>query len=90
MKDQLVLLAYMAPLISKLLGTGGAKAVVADSRLMKLQFLGIIRSRRQMPNLLAPDRFLLVFWSLFLDPRRLRRAAVIIRPMKKSVYEEAQ
>jgi transposase InsO family protein len=47
---------------------------------MKQQLLVINRSRRRAPNLSALDRFLLGFWSLFLDPRRLRRAAVIIKP----------
>jgi putative transposase len=47
---------------------------------MKQQFLVINRSRQRAPNLSALDRFLFGFWSLFLDPRRIQRAAVIIRP----------
>jgi len=47
---------------------------------MKQQLLVINRSRRRAPNLSATDRFLLGLWSLFLCPRRIRRAAVIIRP----------
>ena len=78
--DILVLLAHLLTTIAKLLGPGGAKAVVADSLLMKQQLLVINRSRRRAPNLLALDRFLLGFWSLFLSPRRIRRAAIIIRP----------
>jgi len=66
--------------IAKLLGSGGAKAIVADSLLMKQELLIINRSRQRAPNLSALDRFLLGFWSLFLNQRHLRRAAVIIRP----------
>ena len=80
MKDLLILLAHLLTTIAKLLGPGGAKAVVADSLLMKQQLLVINRTRRRAPNLSAFDRFLFGFWSLFLNPRRLRRAAVIIRP----------
>jgi putative transposase len=80
MKDLLVLLAQLLTTIAKLLGPGGARAVVADSLLMKQQLLVISRSRRRAPNLSALDRFLLGFWSLFLDPRHIQRAAVIIRP----------
>ena len=80
MKDLLILLAHLLTTVAKLLGPGGARAVVADSLLMKQQLLIINRSRRRAPNLLALDRVLFGFWSLFLDPRRLRRAAVIIRP----------
>ncbi|MEN8108912.1 MAG: hypothetical protein ABFS22_13025 [Pseudomonadota bacterium] len=47
---------------------------------MSQQLLVINRSRRRAPNLSALDRFLFGFWSLFLNPRRLQRAAVIIRP----------
>ena len=80
MKDLLLLLLHLLTTIAKLLGPGGAKAVVADSLLMKQQLLVINRSRRRAPNLSALDRCLFGFWSLFLDPRRIRRAAVIIRP----------
>ncbi|MGB5258947.1 MAG: integrase core domain-containing protein [Gammaproteobacteria bacterium] len=80
MKNLLVLLVHLLTTIAKLLGPGGAKAIVADSLLMKQQLLVINRSRQRAPNLSALDRFLLGFWSLFLNPRHLRRAAVIIRP----------
>ena len=80
MKDLLVLLAHLLTTIARLLGSGGAKAVVADSLLMKQQLLVINRSRQRAPNFSALDRFLLGFWSLFLNPRHLRRAAIIIRP----------
>jgi putative transposase len=80
MKDLLILLLHLLTTIAKLLGPGGAKAVVADSMLMKQQLLVINRSRQRAPNLSALDRCLLGFWSLFLDPRRIRRAGVIIRP----------
>ena len=80
MKDLLLLLAHLLTTIAKLLGPGGARTVVADSLIMKQQLLVINRSRRRAPNLSALDRFLFGFCSLFLDPRRIQRAAVIIRP----------
>lgn len=80
MKDLLILLAHMLTTIARLLGSGGAKAIIADSLLMKQQLLIINRSRRRAPNLSALDLLLFGFWSLFLSPRHLQRAAVIIRP----------
>jgi putative transposase len=80
MKELLILLAHLLTTVAKLLGPGGARAIVANSLLMKQQLLVINRSRRRAPNLSALDRFLFGFWSLFLDPRRIQRAAVIIRP----------
>jgi putative transposase len=80
MKDLLVLLAHLLVTIARLLGPGGAKTVVADSLLMKQQLLIMNRARRRAPDLTTLDRLLLGFWSLFLRPRHIQRAAVIIRP----------
>ena len=66
--------------LARLLGSGGAKAIVADSLLMKQQLLVINRSRKRAPNLSVIDRFLLGFWSLFLSPHHIPRSAIIIRP----------
>ena len=80
MEDLLILLAHLLITVAKLPGPGGTRAVVADSLLMKQQLIVIKRSRRRAPNLLALDRFLFGFWSLFLSSRHIQRAAVIIRP----------
>jgi hypothetical protein len=79
MKDLLILLAHLTT-FAKLMGPGGAKAIVADSLLMKQQLLIINRSRQRAPNLSALDRFLFGFWSLFLNPRHLRRAVITFQP----------
>jgi putative transposase len=80
MKALLLLLAHLLTTIAKLLGAGGAKAIVADSLLMKQQLLIVNRSRQRAPNLTPVDRMLLGFWSLFLSAHRVQRAAVILRP----------
>ncbi len=89
MKNMLILLAHLFTTIAKLLGPGGARAVVADSLLMKQQLLIINRSRQRSPNLLAHERFLLGFWSLFLTPHRILRAAIIIRPSTLLKFHES-
>ena len=80
MKDLFVLLAHFLVTAAKLLGPGGAKTIVAENLLMKQQLLIINRTRQRAPNLSTADRLLLGFWSLFLNPRRLIRSAVIIKP----------
>jgi putative transposase len=80
MKDIFILFVHLLVTIARLLGPGGAKAIVADSLLMKQQLLIINRSRRRAPRLTVSDRFTLAFWTLFLIPRHIRRAAVIVRP----------
>ena len=89
MKDLLVLLAHLLTTVAKLLGPGGARAVVADSLLIKQQLLVINRSRRRAPNLSTLDRILLGFWSLFLSPRHIQRAALIIQPSTLLRFHEA-
>ncbi len=89
MKDLLVLLAHLLTTVAKLLEPGGARAVVADSLLMKQQLLVINRSRCRAPNFSRLDRILLGFWSLFRSPRRIQRAAVIIRPPTLQRFHEA-
>ena len=88
MKDLLLLLVHLLSTIAKLLGPGGAKTIVAESLIMKQQLLVVSRSRRRAPNLIAFDRFLLGLWSLFLSPRHIRRAAVIIRPSTLFKFHE--
>ena len=80
MKVLLLMFAHLLTTVAKLLGAGGAKAIVADSLLMKQQLLIINRSRRRAPNLTAIDRLLLGFWSLFLSPHHIQRAAVLLKP----------
>jgi hypothetical protein len=80
MKNLLLIVAHLLTTLAKLPGLGGAKAIVADSLLMKQQLLIINRSRRRAPNLTATDRLLLGFWPLFLKPHGIRRAAVILKP----------
>ena len=80
MKDLITLFLHLLTTIARLLGPGGAQAVVADSLLMKQQLLIVNRSRKRAPNLTVTDRILLGFWSLFLGPRRIRRSTIIIKP----------
>jgi len=89
MKDLLVLLAHLLTTIAKLLGPRGVRAVFADSLLMKQQLLVINRSRQRAPNFTELDRLLFGFWSLFLNPWRIQRAAVIIRPSTLLKFHDA-
>ena len=56
MKDLLILLAHLLTTVAKLLGPGGAKAIVADNLLMKQQLLIMNRARQRAPNLTAVVR----------------------------------
>ena len=51
MKDILILLVHLLTTVAKLMGPGGARAVIADSLLMKQQLLVINRSRQRAQSL---------------------------------------
>ncbi len=56
---------------------------------MKQQLIIHSRSRQRAPNLTTKDRTLLGFLSLFLNPRRLARSAIIIKPSTLLSFHKA-
>jgi hypothetical protein len=56
-----VLIAHLLTTLAKLLGSGGANTIIADSLLIKQQPNVINRSRRRAPNLTATDLMLFRF-----------------------------
>jgi transposase InsO family protein len=80
MREIVVLLVHLLARLATLLGRRGARAVLAESLILKHQLLVIQRSRHRAPNLRPADRVLLGCLSRFLDRRRLLRAAVILKP----------
>jgi hypothetical protein len=54
--------------------------LIAENLLLKHQLLLVTRSRKRAPNLSPLDRFLLGLWTILLDPRRLKRTAILVKP----------
>jgi transposase InsO family protein len=79
-KNAIVLLGHLLAGLAILLGTGGTRAVLAESILLKQQLLVLQRSRHRAPNLRPADRLLFGFCSRFLRPRRRIRTAIILKP----------
>src|ERR1700681_4906015 len=57
MRDLAVLFLHLVATVARLAGPGGARAVVAESVLVKQQLLILNRSRKRSPNLRLADRF---------------------------------
>ena len=74
------MLFHLLTTLAKLIRPGGSRAVIAENLLLKQQLIIHGRSRQRAPNLTTRDRALLGFWSLFLNPRRIVRSAIIIKP----------
>ena len=56
------------------------KALIAENLLLKQQLLLLTRSRKRAPKLSPLDRFLLGLWTIFLDPRRIKQTAFLVKP----------
>jgi len=80
MKAYLLLLLEFLRLIALLLRPGGYRAIAAENLLLKHQLIVHSRSHKRVPKLSALDRALFGFWTTLLTPRRLIRAAVLIKP----------
>ena len=80
MRDVFLLLFHLLTIIAKLISPGGSRAVIAENLLLKQQLIIYSRSRQRAPNLTTQDRALLAFWTLLMNPRRVARSAIIIKP----------
>jgi len=89
MKDIVFLLFDLLTTLAKLFRPGGARAVIGENLLLKQQMIIHSRSRRRAPNLTTLDRILSGFFSLFLTPRRIARAAIIIKPSTLLLFHNA-
>ena len=80
MRDLVVLLLHLLATVARLAGSGGARAVVAESVLIKHQLLILNRSRRRAPNLRLADRIVAGVCTLIMRPSRLIRSAIVVKP----------
>src|ERR1700681_3013353 len=80
MRDLAVLFLHILATLARLAGPGGARAVVAESVLVKHQLLMLNRSRRRSPNLRLADRVVAGVCTLVMRPSRLVRAAIVLKP----------
>jgi putative transposase len=78
-RELLLLTIHLLATCAKLLGPGGARAVVAESLLLKHQLLISNRSRKRAPNLTTLDRFVLGLTTLFVNPRRIAKLGALVR-----------
>lgn len=80
MRDVIVLLIHLVTTVFRLAGPGGLRSVVAESVLIRHQLLIVTRSRRRAPNLRVLDRLIAGLCSLWINPTRLLRSAIALKP----------
>ena len=89
MRDVIYLVFHLLTTLAKLIRPGGSRTVIAENLLLKQQLIMHTRSRQRAPNLTTQDRTLLGFLSLFLNPRRIARTAIIIKPSTLLNFQKA-
>ena len=67
-------------LATLLLRPAGAKTLIAENLLLRQQLLLLRRFRHRSPDLRPEDRLVFGLGSLCLNPRRLARVALLVRP----------
>jgi hypothetical protein len=89
MRDLAILFIHFIVTISKLMRLGGARAVVAESLLVKHQLVILNRGRERAPNLRPMDRIIAGLCTLVIRPGRLLRIAVVLRPSTLLAFHAA-
>ena len=89
MRNLLLTLLHLTIVAARLCGPGGVRAVIAENLLLKQQLIVLRRARRRAPNLTGSDRLLCGFESLFLNPARIRKLAIALRPSTLLAFHQA-
>ena len=80
MRDLAILFIHLLATIAKMTRPGGARAVVAESLLLKHQLTVLNRGRERAPNLRPMDRVLAGLCTLFIRRGRFFRIAIVLKP----------
>jgi putative transposase len=80
MRDLVVLFVHVIATLTRLLGSGGIRSVVAESVLVKQQVQILNRSRQRAPSLRTSDRLVAGLCALLIRPARLIRSAIVLKP----------
>ena len=80
MRDLLVLFVHLVVTTVRLMRPGGARAIVAESLLLKQQLLIVTRPRRRAPDLRPLDRIIAGLCAGLLQKARIQRCAIVLEP----------
>jgi len=89
MRDLAILFVHLLATVMKLMSPGGARAVVAESLLVRHQLVILNRPRERAPNLRPMDRVIVGFLAGFVHPTRLIRFAIVLKPATILAFHRA-
>jgi putative transposase len=88
-RELVILAVHLLVTFAKLLRRGGVRDVVAESLLLKHQLIISIRARQRAPNLAPTDRFVLGLTTLFVNPTRIPKLGVLMKPTTLFKFHKA-
>lgn len=80
MRDLVTMFIHLIATLARVMRPGRARAVVAESLLVKHQMVILNRGRERAPNLHSMDRVIAGLCTLFIRPSRLLRTAIVLKP----------
>jgi putative transposase len=80
MRDVVIPFVHLIVTLVRLALPGGLRSVAAESVLLKHQLLILNRGRKRAPNLRAAERIITGLCTLFMNPARLLRSAIVLKP----------
>ena len=89
MRDKLDLFIHLLYTIIRLLKPGGAEAVMAETLVTNQQLIVLSRGKTKSPNLTGFDRFFFGFMAIFISENRLKKVAVILKPVTILSFQRA-
>jgi len=89
MRDPAILFIHLIVTITRLIGLGGPRSVVAESLLVKHQLVILHRGRERAPNLRTMDRIIAGLCSLVIRPGRFLRIGVVLNPSTLLAFHAA-
>jgi len=79
MRDLAILFIHLIVTITRLIGPGGVRSVIAESLVVKHQLVILNRGRERAPNRRPMDRVIAGLCTFFIRPGRLLRTAVVLK-----------
>jgi putative transposase len=79
MRDAVIFFVHLIVTV-RLARPGGLRSVIAESVLVKHQLLILNRGRKRAPNLSAAERVTAGLCALFMNPARVLRSAIVLKP----------
>jgi putative transposase len=80
MRDVIILFLHLIVTVVRLARQGGLRSVVVESVLIKHQLQILNRGRKRAPNLRAAERIIAALCTLFMNPARILRSAIVLKP----------